>query len=128
MKHEGNEPDFPITVRPPKGHPIYDKANLDRDVGEWFRDYLAAAGQDPNREWVIPIAEVTVQGSRYYTTVEGIIFEERGSDYRLVSLGAFEDEEKDPTLPIFEPISHKVAARHTVARTIILTPDEFHVE
>jgi len=126
MKHEDNEPDFPITARPPEGHPIYDERNLDRDIGEWFRDYLAAMELDPNREWVIPVAEVTIGGSRYYTTVEGIIFEERGSGYRLVSLAAFEDE--DPTFPAFERVVRQVVAGRTVARTIILTPDEFRVE
>ncbi len=57
IEHESNESGF--TVRPPKGHPIYDERTLGREVGEWFRDYVAA-GRDRNTEWVIPVTEVTI--------------------------------------------------------------------
>ena len=128
MSNEGDDSAWRVSTRPPKGHPIYDEGNLGREVGEWYRDYLAASGQDLSRTWVIPVSEVALRGTRYYVSLEGIVFKEWGGAYQLVSLDAFEDEEKDPTLPVFERVVRKIKVGLATPRTIVLTRDEFRVE
>ena len=126
--HDRNESDLIVTARPPHGHPIYGESNLNRDVAEWFADYLVAAGQDRSRSWAMPVLEVTVRGCRYYVMPDDVVFEERGGGYRLVALGLYGEEKRDLPRPVLVEIQRKIDAGLTTARTVFNTPDQFWVE
>ncbi len=126
--HDRNESDLIVTARPPHGHPIYGESNLNREVAEWFADYLVAAGQDPSRSWAMPVLEVTVRGGRYYVTPDDVVFEERGGGYRLVALGFYGEEKRDLPRPVLVGIARKIDAGLAAARTAFITPDQFWLE
>jgi hypothetical protein len=126
--HDRNESDLIVTARPPRGHPIYSESNLNREIAEWFADYLVAAGQDRSRSWAMPVLEVTVRGCRYYVMPDDVVFEERGGGYRLVALGFYGEEKRDLPRPVLVEILRKIDAGLAAARTAFNTPDQFWVE